>query len=354
MIKIITLENIIEWREIVKSFGNKDVYYLAEYVSAFEKNGDGEAQLIYYNKDNVEVINVVVKRDIADHPNFKEQLPKNTYFDFITPYGYGGFLFKEDYSQEQIKVFIDEYIEHFKNHNIVSEFVRFHPVLDNVKHVQDFIETSYLGPTVTMNTSSEENIWKNIAPKNKTSIRKSIKNNVQIYWGRSEELLDEFVIMYEETMQRDNANSYYYFNKGFYKSILEDLKYNSLIFYAKYMDNIISMALIIFSNKYINYHLSASKYEYRNLAPSNLLLYEVSRFAYENGFKYFHLGGGLGSKMDSLYKFKKSFSNYEDTKYNIGKIIYNKEIYNKLTKLANIEMDDQENDFFPKYRSEKK
>jgi len=38
--------------------------------------------------------------------------------------------------------------------------------------------------------------------------------------------------MYNETMDNDGASGYYYFKKDFYNSILEDLKYNSLIFYA--------------------------------------------------------------------------------------------------------------------------
>lgn len=37
-------------------------------------------------------INVVMKRDIAADPHFAGSLPADTYFDFATPYGYGGWL----------------------------------------------------------------------------------------------------------------------------------------------------------------------------------------------------------------------------------------------------------------------
>jgi len=38
------------------------------------------------------------------------------------------------------------------------------------------------------------------------------------------------------------------------------------------------------------------------------LLYEAACWGIENGYKTFHLGGGLGSREDSLYQFKKDLT----------------------------------------------
>ena len=70
---------------------------------------------------------------------------------------------------------------------------------------------------------------------------------------------------------------------------------------------IITSAIFIFHNTYINYFLTGSLYEMRHLAANNLLLYEVALWAKSNGMKYFHLGGGYHGE-DSLYRFKESFS----------------------------------------------
>jgi len=141
------------------------------------------------------------------------------------------------------------------------------------------------------------------------------------------------------------------FKKDFYNSILEDLKYNSLIFYAVFEDRIISMSIILFANKQMHYHLSATDREYRNLAPTNLLLYEAACWGIENGYKTFHLGGGLGSREDSLYQFKKGFNKNSSTYFCIGKKIFDKEKYDELIKIRKQDPYFDENKlFFPLYR----
>ena len=91
-------------------------------------------------------------------------------------------------------------------------------------------------------------------------------------------------------MDKDKADDYYYFGKNFYESILLDLKYNSLIFYAVYENKIIAMAIILFNNRKMHYHLSAVNKQYQHLAPTNFLLYEAACWGHENGYKTFHLG----------------------------------------------------------------
>ena len=153
-------------------------------------------------------------------------------------------------------------------------------------------------------------------------------------------------------MDKDKADDYYYFGKNFYESILLDLKYNSLIFYAVYENKIIAMAIILFNNRKMHYHLSAVNKQYQHLAPTNFLLYEAACWGHENGYKTFHLGGGLGSKEDSLFKFKESFNAGSDTFFSIGRKIFNIEKYNELIDIRNQEPNfNCNNSFFPVYRS---
>ena len=160
-------------------------------------------------------------------------------------------------------------------------------------------------------------------------------------------LMKKFVTMYKGTMLRDNANDYYYFSDDFYKSIIEDLGDNVTIFYAEYQNNIISMALILHNMNGAHYHLSGSDYNYKHMSSTNQLLYEVSNYLCANNIKSFHMGGGLGGKQDSLYKFKKSFNKSDDLEYHIGQITYNEKIYDWLSDQSE---SDRNADYFPKYR----
>ncbi|KNE18793.1 lipid II:glycine glycyltransferase FemX [Virgibacillus pantothenticus] len=353
MLSLIEASDREKWNKIVKGFRDYDIYYLNEYTNAFKIHGDGEPVLFYYEDSNIKAINVVMLRDIANNINFSDTLSENQYFDITTPYGYGGFLVEGKVTKDSIKQLNNEYIEKCNKRGIISEFVRFHPVLKNSDILEGLYDISELGKTITIKLDSQQQIWTDITSKNRNMIRKAKKSGVLIYWGRDVNLFHKFKVLYNATMDRDNAKDYYYFEKDFYDSILNDLKHNSMIFYALYENRIIAMSIILFSNQQMHYHLSASDITYRHLAPTNLLLYEAACWGCENGHKSFHLGGGIGSKEDNLYKFKKAFNKNHHNVFTIGKKIFNQELYNKLTEIRRENTSDiQDNMYFPKYRAE--
>lgn len=332
-----------EWDELVRSFANYDVYYLSGYVKAFQIHGDGEPQLFYYNENGLRGIYVYMKRKTAIEG----------VYDSITPYGYGGFLLEGDESEENIKSLWKAYVEKMKSENIVDNFVRYHPVLANAVPMKTCSDVIDLGKTVSMDLTSEEVIWKNIHSKNRNMIRKAEKNGIVIKHGQGLELFDDFIKIYNATMDKDNAEPYYYFKPEFYKSIHEDLKDNYEMFWAEYDGKIIAMSIMIYANGRLNYHLSGSDLQYRNLAPSNLLLYKAAMWGMEKGMKTFHLGGGVGSGEDNLYKFKIAFNRFSDCQFSIAKHIFDNEKYDELVaeRASRDAGFDKESKFFPLYRS---
>lgn len=348
---VISSSESSEWDKIVKSFENHDVYHLSAYTKAFEIHGDGEALLFYYKDSNIKAINVVMKKDISLDSKFHEKIPSETYFDISTPYGYGGFLIEGNEDSHSIRQLNEIYTTYCKEKGIISEFVRFHPLLNNKFKVKSMYDVRDLGKTITMDLTSKEEIWNQLSSKNRNVIRKSLKSNVEIHWGKERSLIKKFMELYNETMDRDQAKSYYYFNDEFYESLINDMKYNMLIFYAMYQGEIISMSMIIFSNKKMHYHLSASNREFQHLAATNLLLYEAACWGYETGLTKFHLGGGLGSAEDNLFKFKKAFNKESETFFSIGKKIFDTATYKMLLELkedtSNTIMD---KNHFPEYR----
>lgn len=349
MIEAIDLSELKKWKKIVKEFPNYDVYYLPEYAKSFEIHGDGEPLLIYYNYNDFRAMNVVMKRDISEDEHFISEIPSNTYFDLSTPYGYGGFIYEGSLTEENFEQFNIDYVRYCKKNNIISEIVRLHPVLENAELNRKIYDVTDLGKTVTMKLESIDQIWDDLTSKNRNVIRKAIKSDVKVFWGRDEDLFQKFKPLYESTMNKDEATDYYYFDDNFYKSILDDLKYNMMFFYAVKENNVIAMAMILLANKQMHYHLSASNPEYNRYAPSNLMLNEAANWGVENGFESFHLGGGLGSTEDSLYKFKSSFNKNSNTSFSIGKKIFDDGIYNELVGIRKDGKPISEN-YFPLYR----
>ena len=344
MLTFFTLEQSEQWDAAVRSFREYDTYWLSGYVRAFQLHGDGEPLLFYCENNNVRGINVVMKRDIANDPRFADKLSAGEYADLSTPYGYGGWLIEG----EDTEPLFAEYEAWCRKNSIVSEFVRFHPVLKNQECCKDAYEVVGLGNTVTLDLSSPETVWANITSKNRNMIRKAQKSGIRIYNGRYPEIYEIFRTIYNGTMDKDHAEEYYYFSPAFYESILNDLPQNAQVFYAVLDGQPVAASILLTACGRMNYHLSGSVREFANLAPTNLLLYEAALWGCANGCRTLYLGGGVGSGEDNLFKFKKSFYRGEDlNRFYIGKKIFLPEEYNQLVALRG----NVEGSFFPQYRA---
>lgn len=343
VLTVYTLEQSEKWDAIVRSFVEYDTYWLSGYVKAFKLHGDGEPLLFFYESEITRGINVVMKRDVAKDKSFNRTIETGRYFDLATPYGYGGWIIEG----QDTKALFSEYETWLQENDIISEFVRFHPLIKNHEACASFYDVIQLGEVVHMELESPEGIWSNIKSKNRNMIRKAIKNGVAIYNGRFPDIFSEFRTIYNGTMDKDNADAYYYFGPGFYRSILEDLPQNAQVFWAEKDDQVIAASIMLIANGRMNYHLSGSLQEYRSLAPTNLLLYESALWGCANGCKTLYLGGGVGSGEDSLFKFKRGFYRGDLTHFYIGKKVYNQGHYDELVSLRD-KIDKPF--FFPKYR----
>jgi hypothetical protein len=343
MTKVIDVNHYHDWNGIVTEFTNHDVYYLCGYVKAFHIHGDGDPFLLYYEENGLRAIYVYMRRETA--------LPG--VYDSVTPYGYGGVLFEGETSEKNRKAFWDAYVQKMHEENIADNFVRYHPVLKNAEPMKSISNVIDLGKTIAMDLASPDVIWENITSKNRNMIRKAEKNGIEIRHGKGMELLMDFKRIYNATMDKDHAEDYYYFEDEFYESIHNDLYNNYELFYAVLNGEIIAMSIMLYGNKLMHYHLSGSMIEYRNLAPSNLLLYKAALWGCENGFKTFHLGGGVGSGEDNLYKFKAAFNRNSDCQFSIGKEIFDQGKYDELVaeRAKRDTSFDANSSFFPLYRA---
>ena len=141
MLTVFGLDQAERWDAVVRTFGQYDTYWLSGYVRAFQLHGDGEPLLFFYEKGGIRGINVVMKRDVARDAHFAGRLPEGRYFDFSTPYGYGGWLIE---GEDPAPVF-EAYRQWAEKNGVISEFVRFHPMLRNHEACGSFYEYRITG-----------------------------------------------------------------------------------------------------------------------------------------------------------------------------------------------------------------
>lgn len=320
MIKLLTTASN-EWNYYVDKLPSycNDIYFRSEYYKSLEVNGDGIGNLyVFQDENNIALYPFLINK-------IKNYNLKKTYYDIETAYGYGGPISNCNY-----RCFLDKFESSFltfcNEKNIIAEFIRFHPLLDNhrlfIKNIN--IEKNRITNYINLDKPLEEIWYKDISSKNRNCIRKAKKSGLIVDFSLN---IEGFKKIYKTTMDNVKAKDFYYFSDEYFKN-LSNLNY--ICVYVKYKEYNIASAIFLQGKEFFHYHLAGSLPEYLKYSPNNLLLWEAINYSKINNFKRFHFGGGITDNInDSLYKFKKSFCS-ESSNFYIGKRIHDSEIYNYL------------------------
>lgn len=342
ILTLYTLEQAEQWDKIVRSFEDYDIFYLSGYSKAFmnENPSNGKPILLLYENASDRAINVVFSRDIAHDKNFIGKIKEKTYFDLITPYGYGGFWGNVT-DWDKLNSCYEKYCT---DNNYICEFVRFELLSDYYLHYKGITETRTHNIIRNLEISLED-IWTDFKPKVRKNVKRANSYNLETVIESTPEHLDDFLKIYYSTMDRSEAKSEYYFSKQFYLDINE-MRDNIMYFYAVYEGKIVSAELVLYGAENCYSYLGGTYKEYFDVRPNDFLKYEIIKWAKEKGLKNFILGGGYGSD-DGIYQYKLSLAPHGIVDFYIGKKIFDKEKYDKLVKLRKAIKD---NNFFPRYR----
>lgn len=320
----LSLENKSEWIKIFDSLPsyNRDVYFTPDYYSLYQNYGDGEARCFVFELDGETAIYPFLINPITP---LGYKLDKE-YYDIQGAYGYNGLITSAD-----DKGFIAEFWESFDQwcleSDVVAEFMRFHPLLNNHLLASPQMKTFYSRHTVALDLTDND-IWMHqISSKNRNMIRKAEKEGVKIVESDDYET---FRKLYDGTMTDLHAEDFYFFPQSYYDEYKQTFKDKSMLCFAVLEGKIIAGSMFMFSDDYAHYHLSARDRGYSRYAANNLILWYGIQKAKERGCKWFHFGGGTtGEDDDSLLKFKKEFSKTL-CEFWIGKRVHNQKVYDQI------------------------
>lgn len=307
------------WNRFLSLFNPmiRDIYFTEEYVKLYENEID-KALCVVCESDGKVTLMPFLRRNI------------DGYYDFETAYGYGGPIFN-DTSDGWINESLGAINDCFVRNGYICGFVRFHPLLGNAGLCREHIDVVYDRKTIFVDTrASLDDIWSSqITSKNRNMIRKAEKNGLEFRVDDSFTSMSSFKLLYEKTMKRLEVGEFFFFRDSYYKEFMDAFGNNGFIGVVSRDERIIGAALFMFQGPYGHYHLAGSDTNYSSFGINNFLLWNTIKIMKELGVSSFHLGGGTDGMPDnSLYRFKKSFSNHENDFY-IGKWIFNHEIYEK-------------------------
>ena len=287
-----------------------DIYFTPEYGLACEYSDNAEWECCVYK----DLIYVYLKKKIM-HNN-------TNYYNLITPYGYSGYYYLNKKTYEN---FLPLFREKANQKKYISEVIRQNPYI-NIQLTDYNIISSKNIYTVKINNFDD--YFRNfLSNKKRNMYNKALKNNLRFkITSLSSGILNEkFIKLYNFTMNKVNANKYYYFNDNYYNSV-EKIQNTYLSEILDQNDNTIGCAIIFMYDSYIHYHLSCND-KSMNCITDFLLISIIKEFGIG---KQIILGCGV-KENDELSKFKRTLGN-KTLIYNIYKNIINEDIYNELLK----------------------
>lgn len=320
-----------------------DIYFDENYYKLYEDVEKGKGQIYKCKTKNGEIVNQFIKREIPIKINGK------TYYDIVTPYGYGGPYIKESIDKEGLlEDYKKDFSEYCKENNIVSEFVRFHPLYNNAKDFKEIYNSTFNRHTLGTNLKYEDPIKEEFGKSCRKNIKRKLKNGMTYKITENPTDFKNFKECYYSTMDRNEAGDYYYFDDKYFENIEKYFKNNTIVIEIIYENKVIAAGIYFISDNNIHVHLSGTKIEYIKLSPAYILRYAVTIWGKENGYNVIHHGGGrTSSEEDALYKFKEQFARKTKFDFYLGKKIFNQKIYDKLCESTNT---DKNEDYFPAYR----
>ena len=352
--RILSVSNKAEWKDVLYRIGAYDFYHLPEYHGLHEKRGEGLGRLVIYEEGDKLVALPLLIREVSTIPGLEEF---GDYRDATSVYGYPGPLANvhgraDEEFLGQFAQLLDSYA---RSQNWVSVFSRLHPLLANHQLLTEIGSVFGLSDTIAIDLTipPDEQIVR-YRKSHRYEIRRARREGIEVIIDTNWEFYASFVEMYLDTMRRVGASTHYFFDQSYFDGLRRALENHLHLFVARMGGQLCAASLFVLTADIVQYHLSASNEDCLKWAPSKLIIDESRKWAISNNARWLHLGGGVGSSEDALFRFKAGFSP-ERYRFHIWKWIVNPDLYEQMTRqrqhwLTAQDIPIPQSNYFPAYR----
>ena len=202
------------WKKLLEDT-KPEFYQLPQYLKLDSELNNAIPKAFYFELDAIKVIipfylNTLVFDGIEHYR-----------YDARSPYGYPGILSSQDLSQDQLHQILRSLMELSKQSGILTYFLKLNPftnIYDNFSFPPEILFINH-GKVVYFDlTQTEEDISAALSKNHKRNIKKLNKQGFCTTINHWEEY-KKFQAIYIETMQRQNASSYYMFDENYFDKL---------------------------------------------------------------------------------------------------------------------------------------
>lgn len=336
------------WTDILEEIGGYDAYHLPAYHQLAELRGEGKAALFVFRAPECTIAFPLLIRDV-DLPG--SDAKAQGFKDVTSVYGYPGPVAStRDISRDTKERFALCLEDFLRSERVICAFSRLNPIIDNAHILRCLGETIDIGPTLSVDLTLPE-------PVQYAKYRRSHRQDVQQLKDKGFTCAEAgptdlrgFLKAYLETMARNSAESYYYFDASYFEYLLDQLPEAAHLFVCRDGGTIVSGMIAFACNGIVQGHLGGTLNDYLRLAPMKLVYDTVRMWANDIDARVFHMGGGIGGRRDSLFQHKQGFGGREHVFY-VWRCLVEPRVCEELhAEACRITGVVPEEDFFPPYR----
>lgn len=338
------------WIEHWNSWPDREVFAHPGYLRLFQTDADSVMCACYAGPVG-KVLYPFLLRDLSSQPFW--DAADGPAADVTTPMGYGGPVAWDVVDRPSLMTdFWQAFDRWAKGVGIVSEFARlslFQQTLIDDPRYRQFRQHN----VVRSLTPTESELWMDFRHKVRKNVQRARAARVRVEIDLNCERLDEFMRIYEATMERRKANASFHFDRAFFIRLRNQLHGQFALFNAFSQERVISTELVLISATNVYSWLGGTDEHCFEMRPNDLLKYEIMLWAKEAGKSRFVLGGGFQPN-DGVFNYKLSFAPSGVVDFNLRKRIVDAERYRvyadrKAALVSARETVVTDPDFFPAY-----
>ncbi|MEK3965224.1 GNAT family N-acetyltransferase [Paenibacillus sp. FSL H7-0323] len=341
-----------EWDVYLNQLETKDIYFSSAFFRLFEDGEHQQAELFVFKQGDQLIVYPYLLRSISHLPAVIQLGLEGDWYDISTPYGYGGPISNLPPGAERSELyqqFSETFTDYCREKKIMTEFVRFHPLIGNATEYQSGLTTEWNRNTIyiDLTVGSESELIRHYGSNHKRNIHKLKSAPFTIRNSNLKDRIESFSELYYGTLNDLQADSFYYFPKKFIEDTSHLLEGRVELFEAMDGEKTVATSIVLHERPWMHYHLCGWDRAYLQWSPTKLLIHAAAKWGMENGFECFHLGGGYKGN-DDLFQFKHRFATQlEPLDYYLGKRIFFPELYERIISFCDTRIS---GNYFPLYR----
>lgn len=325
------VQDALAWRDGLKACGPHDFAHTWAFHDISRRRGEGDPELHIVLDDQ--------GRTLAAWPLLRRSIAGDRH-DLTSVYGHVGPLVADRALGREA---LTALVQGMTQRGAVSLFSRMHPVLDD--RLPEDWRGEPIGNVVVIDAAADA--VSTYRPGHRQEVARAQRLGVTVREASDPAAIALFHDVYTEAMSELGASDFYRFDQAYLAGLCEAEDFAVTLLFAEHEGRTVSASMFITTGDVMQYYLSGTRPAHRALAASKLLIAEAHRRAAQAGVRWLILGGGVGSREDGLFAFKRGFSD-RVLPFRLTRRVLDPVAYRGLCAAAGVDAD--ATGFFPAYR----